>query len=149
MKLSFLQRFAGDIFVFFDILENIAFNIDLKKRLPVSVRLKGRQKEFGAIDRQNPARLPDLRPTAKNLPKPFGRSKSRNPGLNRGPTHYECVALPTELIRHSVLLLWKETAATAPHPGFLSNVAIIKSEISFGKCFFNFFRNSFFKYFLI
>ena len=27
---------------------------------------------------------------------------SRNPGLNRGPTHYECVALPTELIRLSI-----------------------------------------------
>ena len=28
---------------------------------------------------------------------------SRNPGLNRGPTHYECVALPTELIRPTII----------------------------------------------
>ena len=28
---------------------------------------------------------------------------SRNPGLNRGPTHYECVALPTELIRLTII----------------------------------------------
>ena len=62
---------------------------------------------------------------------------SRNPGLNRGPTHYECVALPTELIRLSI------NAATPPRnrvrhelSSLLSNVAIISALPKICKYFF-------------